>query len=778
MYRFYHFNRIAAKVMNRAVRLAGTMGQAEVTTEHVLIELVSVREYSHRLCFTPEQMQHYLAQHRGTGTVCELSPQDFSGELVATVQRCYAAVRKTATGPCADTSVPGRPGAVDYPEQTCGIRITGQENIQETTGTVTGQILWEQLQEKTTYAARMLREMQSANTDKFFYRASAVEPRTGPTVKNRSLEKYGKNLTQLARQNQLDPCIGRETEVQRMIQILCRRQKNNPCLLGEPGVGKTAVVEGLARLIARDSVPEPLLNKQIISLDISSVVAGTKYRGDFEERLRGILEEAGQNRSIILFIDELHTVVGAGAAEGAVDAANIFKPVLARGGLQVIGATTTVEYRRHIEKDAALERRFQQVRVEEPDREKTLDILKGLRHCYEQFHGVRIQDEALEAAVDYSVRYIHDRFLPDKAVDLLDEAAASRVTEQKNSTVAEIGAQQVITTVARWSGMPLEELTRPEKQRLLQLEDNLSREVRGQKRATKAVAAAVQRFRMGFAENGRPNCSFLLYGPTGVGKSLLAKVLAQQLFGSEKLLFRFDMSEYSQPHTVSRLIGAPPGYVGFEQAGLLTGTVHSHPYCIVLFDELEKAHPEVLRLLLQLLEEGEQTDSDGTRVDFRHTVVMATSNLGSGQAGFGSQAVGFRSEKAGHTDGLTGLSIQMQHFLSPELLNRFDEVIPFERLEQSVLEEIAERMLDQLQQNLQQKQITLQVTPAGKKALVARCCQPEYGARPLRRGIQTYVETPLCALLLQEEGLPPYTAVVDEKEGQPSVMLTRALCEV
>ena len=731
MYTFTRFDGETNKALNSAIQLAGELGHAEVGTEHLLTTLLCAAKPSDGDKKKQEKrFREYLERHCGRGEARKLGPQDFSDELSVLL----ADIRR---------------------KDTLGVwkkRIGSRQVI-------------EKLLDGKTAAAQMASELQISIRPANRPQAVLNEPRPGSAVRGRILDKYGKNLTQLARQNQLDPCIGREDEVRRLIQILCRRQKNNPCLLGEPGVGKTALVEGLAQRIASDAVPLPLRYKQVFSLDLAGVVAGTKYRGDFEERIRSILDEVISSRNIILFIDEVHTIVGAGAAEGAVDAANILKPLLARGGFRLIGATTPAEYHRCIEKDSALERRFQQILLEEPDREKTIRILNGLRPKYEEFHNLKIDDSALQAAVDCSIRYIHDRFLPDKAVDLLDEAASCCVVEgaENSGACKRLEEEHILRTAARWAGMPVEQLSMSERQRLLSLEDELHTVLIGQSEAVRAVASAVRRFRLGFEESGRPNGSFLFLGPTGVGKSLLAKILARQLFGSEKLLFRFDMSEYNEPHSVSRLIGAPPGYVGFDKSGLLTGAVHRHPYCIVLFDELEKAHPEVIRLLLQILEEGELTDNDGRRVDFRHTLVLATSNLGSRQDGWAAAPMGFAAQS--HSDSVPN---QVLQFLSPELINRFDEIIRFARLDKDSLEQIARQQLDQLANRLKEKGINLVCTPQGIRALVDSCWQPEYGARPLRRGIKSYVEDPLCMQLLSAEIPDPeqVTLIAGEKGPQ------------
>lgn len=739
MYTLAHLDMASNKALNRAIRLAGELGHAQVGTEHLLVSLLSSSVCGGCNQMDPIQekkLREYLITRQGKGIARQLGPKDLNEELSVFLAECRQMEDKSG-----------------WKRKRVGC-----------------QQLLKKLLDGKTAAAKMAGELHLPYSTAGAPQNLLNDTRPASTPKGRNLERYGKNLTQMARQNMLDPCIGREEEVKRLIQILCRRQKNNPCLLGEPGVGKTAVVEGLAQRIIRDEVPLPLRYKQVFSLDIASVVAGTKYRGDFEERVRNILEEVVNNRGIILFIDEVHTIVGAGAAEGAVDAANILKPLLARGGLQLIGATTPAEYHRSIEKDAALERRFQQIFLEEPSREKTLEILRGLRPKFEEYHRLKIGDDALEAAVDCSVRYIHDRYLPDKAVDLLDEAASACVTQAGGLDTANVvGEKQVLYAAARWAGMPVEKLTLTERQKLLGFDRALREELIGQTQATEAVSAAVRRFRMGFSENGRPNGSFLFLGPTGVGKSLLAKILARHLFGSEKLLFRFDMSEYNEPHSVSRLIGAPPGYVGFERSGLLTGAVHRHPYSIVLFDELEKAHPEVLRLLLQILEEGELTDNDGRRVDFRHTLVLATSNLASRQDGWAVGRMGFTAQPLQEY-----VSPQVCKFLSPELVNRFDEIITFERLDKSALEKIVRRELTHLAERLREKEILLEITDDGCRSLVECCWQPEYGARPLRRGIKSYVEDPLCVALLKMEKMEPAVVVLEEEGGRPHLRFVQA----
>ena len=632
------------------------------------------------------------------------------------------------------------------------------------------------------------------------------------------LEQFSKDLTRLAAAGSLDPVIGRDSELRRVIQILSRRQKNNPALIGEPGVGKTAIAEGLARRIAAGQVPDCLRGKRLLSLDLSATVAGTKYRGEFEERIKNILSEVRRAGDIILFLDELHTIVGAGSAEGAIDAANILKPALSRGDLQVIGATTLAEYRKYIERDAALERRFQSVLVEEPSRADALVILRGLRSRYEGHHGLTISDQALEAAVDLSCRYLPDRFLPDKAVDLIDEAAAqvriggletppalqglearacqaaaareTAIRAQNYEQAAmlrdaerdfrrelavqcrawrqdhrsrQVEAEDVAAVVADSTGIPISTLTRAESDRLLALEEELHRRVVGQDAAVCAVARAVRRGRAGLKEPGRPIGSFLFLGPTGVGKTELCKALAAALFGTEEALLRFDMSEYMEKHTVSRLLGSPPGYVGYDEGGQLTERVRRKPYSVVLFDELEKAHPDVWGILLQILEDGTVTDAQGRKVDFRNTVVVMTSNAGARRLTAKGGRLGFTAQPgAGRPPEELRQAVfaELKQIFRPEFLNRVDEIIVFQPLERPELRRIARRLLDQLGHRLEAHQVALQVSDQALDRLTDAGFDPEYGARPLRRAIRTQVEDPIAELLLSGRLSAGETAMV------------------
>ncbi len=634
--------------------------------------------------------------------------------------------------------------------------------------------------------------------------ASGGDPASGSLV----LDQFGRNFTQLARDKKLDPVIGRERETERMMQILSRRTKNNPVLVGEPGVGKTAIVEGLAQAIADDRVPETLHAKQLYTLDLGALVAGSRYRGDFEERLKKVLKEIKTRGDIILFIDEIHTLVGAGAAEGAIDAASILKPMLARGELQTIGATTLDEYRKHLEKDAALERRFQKIVVDEPSTAHTIEILKGLRERYEQHHRVTITDQALVAAANLADRYISDRFLPDKAIDLIDEAgsrlrirrmktppdyreienelaevinekkqavesqdfeAAGNLRDREKELLAkkeekdvemkasgvdlfdEVDEEGIAEVLSLWTGIPVYKLTEEETTKLLNMEEELHERVIGQETAIKAVSQAIRRTRAGLKDPKRPSGSFIFLGPSGVGKTELAKTLADFMFGDESAMISLDMSEYMEKHTVSRLVGSPPGYVGYEEGGQLTEAVRRKPFSVVLFDEIEKAHPDVFNTLLQILEEGRLTDAQGRSVDFRNTVLIMTSNLGTADlrkanVGFGKrdEAVSYEKMKAKVNDALK------DHF-RPEFLNRIDEVIVFHELSRQEVIRIVDLMIERVAEQLVGQGMGLEVSRSAKEFLGEKGYDPTLGARPLRRAIQRHVEDPLSERLLWKE---------------------------
>ncbi len=662
---------------------------------------------------------------------------------------------------------------------------------------------------------RVLSQSSSAGPAQETKRASKT-----PTV-----DALGINLTEAARAGKLDPVIGREKEIERVVQILSRRRKNNPALIGEPGVGKTAIAEGLAHRIVNGDIPETLANKRVLTLDIGSLVAGTKYRGEFEERLKKIIEELRSTNDAILFIDELHTLVGAGAAEGAIDAANILKPPLARGELQCIGATTLDEFRKYIEKDAALERRFQPVMVEEPTMEQSVEILLGIREGFEQHHKVQITDEAVKAAVDLSIRYITDRHLPDKAIDLIDEAASrvrlrnasvppdlreaqrelDRVTKEKDaainaqeyesaaelreaeaetrtkvetlraewqSTVAadtpQVLEEDIAQVVAMWTGIPVTRIAQEESERLLHMEDAIHARVIGQQEAIESVSRAVRRARAGLKDPKRPIGSFIFLGPTGVGKTELAKALAEFMFGSEDALIKIDMSEFMERHNVSRLVGAPPGYVGFDEGGQLTEAVRRKSYAVVLLDEVEKAHPEVFNILLQILEDGHLSDAKGRRVDFRNTIIVMTSNLGARQLQTNS-ALGFRvvadDEESRRESSYELMKEKVQTELKqsfrPEFLNRIDSVVVFRSLTVEEIGQIVDLMLARVREQLRVQDMTLEVTDEAKEHLIKLGYDPAYGARPLRRTIQNLVEDVLAEHLLLGRYEPGTTIVVD-----------------
>ena len=649
--------------------------------------------------------------------------------------------------------------------------------------------------------------------------------------KNKTLAEFTRDLTEAARTGKLDPVIGRDKEIQRVIQILSRRTKNNPVLIGEPGVGKTAIAEGLAERIVSGDVPEELLDKKLLSLDLSGMVAGTKYRGEFEERIKNTLAEVKKAGNVILFIDELHTIVGAGSAEGAVDAANIIKPALGRGEIRVIGATTLNEYRKYIEKDAALERRFQPVTVGEPTPEATLEILKGLRDKYEAHHKLTITDEALEAAVQLSKRYIGDRFLPDKAIDLMDEAASQvrmtaeasspdlkaleekiaalhrekseAVTAQDFEKAAQlrdieknyqeqveierdnwrkqmaqnrgsVTADDVAKVVAGWTGIPVTRLTEDESMRLLKLEEKLHQRVVGQDEAVNAVAKAIRRSRVGLKDPKRPIGSFLFLGPTGVGKTELCKSLAEAMFGDENAMIRIDMSEYMERHTVSRLIGSPPGYVGHEEGGQLTEKVRRKPYSVVLFDEIEKAHEDVWNILLQILEDGIVTDSQGRKVDFKNTIIVMTSNVGAKNITADAARLGFdggdkdekESEEAHFGRIRDAVMADLKRTFRPEFLNRIDEIIVFRQLTEDNIRQIARRMLDVTGARMAQQGITLEADDDAVAELARDGFDPQYGARPLRRAIQSMVEDAVAEKMLEGELKSGDTAHVRLKDGK------------
>src|ERR687883_333723 len=645
------------------------------------------------------------------------------------------------------------------------------------------------------------------------------------------LDQFGRNLTRLAGEGKLDPVVGRETEIERVMQILSRRTKNNPVLIGEPGVGKTAVVEGLAARIAGNQVPELLKGKQIYTLDLAALVAGSKYRGEFEERLKKVMKEITQRGDIILFIDELHNLVGAGAAEGAIDAASILKPALARGELQTIGATTLDEYRKYLERDAALERRFQQIRVDEPSVDDTVQILRGLRDRYEAHHRCKITDEALRAAAVLSDRYIQDRHLPDKAIDLIDEAASrmriktmsappryreledeiEKVRKDKEASIEaqefekaaalrdkerkltqkkreleenwraeegaeeqpEIGEEEIADIVSMWTGIPVFKLTEAESQKLIRMEDELHKRVIGQEEAIVAVSKSIRRARAGIKDPKRPTGSFIFLGPSGVGKTELARTLAEFLFGDEDAMIQVDMSEYMEKHSVSRLVGSPPGYIGYDEGGQLTEAVRRKPYSVVLLDEIEKAHPDVFNILLQILEDGKLTDAQGRKVDFRNTIVIMTSNIGAASISK-NQSLGFNvGDESGlsYDDMKTRVMSELKKVFRPELLNRIDEIIVFHKLAKEEIKSIVDLLLKRLREQMSTHETAIELTDDAKDLLVEKGYDPAMGARPLRRAIQRFIEDPLADFVLGRS-LEPNATILVARKNEDEVDIT------
>jgi len=726
------------------------------------------------------------------------------------------------------------------PHARCAVELAVGEAMRAGGGEIeAGHLLLGILRDSGNMAVRLLRSL-GVDTKKLYsdtLRAMSLSPRKLPLpevhasraeAKNgKTLLEFSRDLTAMAREGRLDPVIGREKEIARALRILTRRTKNNPVLIGEPGVGKTAIAEGLAEKIAAGDVPEELIDKRILLLDLSGMVAGTKYRGEFEERIRAVLDEVRRDGNVILFIDELHTIVGAGSAEGAVDAANILKPALGRGEIRVIGATTLEEYRKFIEKDAALERRFQSVQVGEPDEGKALQILQGLRPKYEAYHGLSIEDEALRTAVTLSKRYLPDRFLPDKAIDLVDEAAASvklsarsaspelKALEEKASaaardketairaqdyekaarlrdaeesfrtqaaaerkkqareaekTAVRVTAEDIAAVVSNWTGIPVTRLNESESARLLTLEETLHARVVGQEDAVRAVARAIRRGRVGVKDPKRPVGSFLFLGPTGVGKTELSKALAEAVFGSEDAMIRIDMSEYMEKHTVSRLIGSPPGYVGYDEGGQLTEKVRRKPYSVVLFDEIEKAHEDVWNILLQILEDGVVTDAQGHKVDFRNTAVIMTSNIGAKSITAAGTPLGFAPEEQKSADAQfaavkAAVIAELRRTFRPEFLNRVDETIVFRRLSREDCAEIARRLLAQTVSRAAALGITLEADEKCAVSLAERGYDVSYGARPLRRLIRSEVEDALATCLLDGTLASGDTAVLAAENG-------------
>ena len=791
MYKFTGFTQKANTALNAAIEYAENLGHTYIGSEHLLLGLLSSEgsvAYTALTArnITADNVETAVRNSVGIGTPTVLSPNDFTPRSKNIIETAVTIARSLGHG------------------------YVGTEHL-----------LIAILRDSSCYAMDILDAMNVSAADvaeEITKSVNVSQNDASPKSKTQSkgktetptLDQFGRDLTAIARQGKIDPVIGRQKEIERVIQILCRRTKNNPCLIGEPGVGKTAIAEGLALKIASGEVPEILKDKRIVALDLTGMVAGTKYRGDFEERIKSAIDEVSKAGNIILFIDEVHTLIGAGAAEGAVDAANILKPALARGEMQIIGATTIEEYRKNIEKDSALERRFQSVLVGEPSREEAVEILKGIRDKYEAHHKVKITDEAIEAAVKMSSRYIGDRFLPDKAIDLIDEAASKvrlraytppedireleekikRINEEKASAVNSQNFEQaaalrdeekevkahlenakegwkkqnsetngvvtpdeIAAIVSEWTHIPVVQLTEEESQRLLHMEEELHRRIVGQDQAVSAVAKAIRRGRVGLKDPNRPTGSFIFLGPTGVGKTELCKTLAATLFGDESAMIRLDMSEFMEKHTVSKLVGSPPGYVGYDEGGQLTEKVRRKPYSVVLFDEIEKAHPDVFNMLLQILDDGVLTDSQGRKVDFKNCIIIMTSNVGAKLiTNAGNAALGFKGEEGNGTmsqsdikDAVMG---ELKKCFRPEFLNRVDDIIVFEQLNKDDIKEIARRMLKTLKNRVHDMGIELSFDDSAIEKIADEGFDPVYGARPLRRAIQSEIEDKLSEEML------------------------------
>ena len=808
MFQFQGFTQKANKALNMAVEAAQNSGHNYVGTEHVLLGLLNegsgVAAAALKSCgVTSQALEEKIRNTDGAGAKTSLGPNDFTPRTKRVLQSAVTLSSRMGGG------------------------YVGTEHL-----------LLAVISETDSYAVSFLNELgvsrerlaqaigsslQNGAAPQDSMGGFAPQGAQGEGTEN-ALDKFGRDLTKAAKNGEIDPVIGREKEIERVVQILSRRTKNNPVLIGEPGVGKTAVAEGLALEISKGNVPEILRDKRVVSLDLTGMVAGAKYRGDFEERIKAAIDEVKNSKNTILFIDELHTIIGAGAAEGSADAANILKPSLARGDFQVIGATTLNEYRKYIEKDAALERRFQPVKVGEPTNEQAVQILKGLRDRYEAHHKVKITDEAIEAAVNLSSRYIADRFLPDKAIDLIDEGAskvrlasmtspdnikeledtiksfeqekASAVNEQdferaaklrdeqkdiqkrldearknwkdaQKDSCGEVDAEVIARIVSDWTGVPVVQLTKEESERLLNMEQVLHERVVGQDEAVTSIAKAIRRGRVGLKDPKRPVGSFIFLGPTGVGKTELCKALAQAMFGDENAMLRLDMSEYMEKHTVSKLIGSPPGYVGFDEGGQLTEKVRRKPYSVVLFDEIEKAHPDVFNMLLQILEDGRLTDSQGRTVDFKNTVIIMTSNVGARLITDHQKALGFVQNEDKEEKDVKQLVLgELKKVFRPEFLNRVDDIIVFNKLTQDEIKEIAKKMLDTLAKRLKAMNIEISFTDAAITAIADKGFDDAYGARPLRRAIQSEIEDTLSEYMLDGKVQSDSKVTCDYADGE------------
>ena len=793
---YYKFTARAEKALEYAQEVAMELGHNYIGTEHLLYGLVEegtgvASKVLQNQGLTSESVKQAIEEIVGVGEEIEDANEiSFTPRSKRVIENAFLEARRLGTEYIGTEHL--LIGIMK--EGDCvATRIMLEENVNP-------QGLYNEL-------VKVLSEEGEENSE------SANSSSKGSYNSTPTLNQYGSDLTKQAREGKLDPVIGRKNEIQRVIQILSRRTKNNPCLIGEPGVGKTAVVEGLAEKIVAGDVPELLKNKRVVSIDIASMIAGAKYRRDFEERIKKALKEVKKAGDVILFIDEIHTIVGAGSAEGAVDAANILKPLLARGEIQLIGATTLKEYRKYIEKDAALERRFSPVTVNEPTEDETVQILYGLRDKYEAHHNVKITNEAINAAVELSSRYINDRYLPDKAIDLIDEAAskvrmssytepdsfkdmkdeiekldkekeeairvqdfekAAKIRDKENAKKKELEdskknwetkkskevptlkEEDIANVISSWTGIPVTKVSESENEKLKNLEENLHKRVIGQDEAVSAVAKAIKRSRMGLKDPNKPIGSFLFLGPTGVGKTELSKALAENLFGSEDALIRIDMSEYMEPHSVAKLIGSPPGYVGYDEAGQLTEKVRRKPYSVILFDEIEKAHPDVMNMLLQVLDDGRLTDSQGRTVNFKNTVIIMTSNVGA-KLITDKKTLGFTESKSGddkeseekeYKDIKKEVMAELKKEFKPEFLNRIDEIIVFHKLEDSQIRKIVDILIDNVGKLLKEQGIKLTVDEKAKDLVAKKGTDKTYGARPLKRAIQTMIEDKIAEAML------------------------------
>lgn len=809
MFKFTGFTEKANKALNKAVEAAENLGHTYIGSEHLLLGLLSdtstvAGTVLSSKKITYDNVEEYIKQTIGIGVPTQLGIEDFtprSKRIIETALSLSNGMGYSLAGTEHILLSIARDGSC-YAEQILNqAGVSGDSIINEV-------------------SKKLMNSPNSASGESKGYGADT-------DGKENTLSQFGRDLTEMAKQGKIDPVIGRQEEIERVIQILSRRTKNNPCLIGEPGVGKTAIAEGLALKIVSGEVPELLKNKKIVSLDLTGMVAGTKYRGDFEERIKKVIDEVINSKDIILFIDEVHTLIGTGSAEGAVDAANILKPSLARGELQIIGATTIDEYRKHIEKDAALERRFQPITVGEPSKEEAVLILKGIRDKYEAHHKVKITDDAINSAVELSTRYIGDRYLPDKAIDLIDEAASrvrlrtftappelkdlenrkKEITAEKMSAVNsqdfeaaarlrdeeneiseqlekqkeewlkktgrskdEVTGREIAEIVSAWTGVPLSQLTTEESERLLKMEDVLHSRIVGQNEAVKAVSRAIRRSRTGLKDPKKPIGSFIFLGPTGVGKTELCKALAQALFGDENAMIRLDMSEYMEKYSVSRLVGSPPGYVGFEEGGQLTEKVRTKPYSVILFDEIEKAHPDVFNMLLQILDDGILTDSQGRKVDFKNSVIIMTSNVGAKLITAKQSSFGFtddeRKKERNAEDIKNAVMGELKNTFRPEFLNRVDDIIVFDRLGKEDIRQIASKLLRLLRERIEKLGISVSFSDEAVDKIADVGFDEVYGARPLKRAIQSEIEDTLSEEILKGNVAKDNSYVCNVKDGR------------